>query len=118
MQSSQGVLALNASLSWQDETQSVAASTAVYDTDSPADRVRDTPVAYAHHENESRTLLNARLSWSMPMESSNLVVSLWGQNITDEEYGVFGFNYGDALALNLHQYGAPRTVGLDISWEM
>lgn len=118
MQSSQGVLALNASLSWQDETQSVAAATAVYDTDSPADRVRDTPVAYAHHENESRTLLNARLSWSMPMESSNLVVSLWGQNITDEEYGVFGFNYGDALALNLHQYGAPRTVGLDISWEM
>lgn len=121
MQSRQGVLSLNASLSWQDETQSVAAATAVYDTDARGEegyQVRDTPVAYAHHENESRTLLNARLSWSMPMESSNLVVSLWGQNITDEEYGVFGFNYGDALALNLHQYGAPRTVGLDISWEM
>lgn len=117
-ETSQGVLALNTTLSWQDETQSVASATAVYDTDTPADRVRDTPVSYDYYANESRTLLNARLSWSMPMESSNLVVSLWGNNITDEEYGVFGFNYGDALALNLHQYGAPRTVGLDISWEM
>lgn len=113
-----GELSLTTSVSWQGETQSVAAATAIYDTDSPTDMVRDTPVAYQHHENESRTLLDTRLSFTMPLQSSNLVVSLWGRNLTDEEYGVFGFNYGDALALNLHQYGAPRTVGLDISWEM
>ncbi|TFH68813.1 hypothetical protein E3W66_02350 [Gammaproteobacteria bacterium LSUCC0057] len=113
MDSANGVLSLSANVSYQDETQPIAASVDKYTIGGVS-----TPVTFAQHENDSRTLVNARLSWSKAMASSNLVVSLWGQNITDEEYGVFGFNYGASVGLNLHQYGAPRTVGLDITWEM
>lgn len=113
MDSANGVLSLSANVSYQDETQPIAASVDKYTIGGVS-----TPVTFAQHENDSRTLVNARLSWSKAMASSNLVVSLWGQNITDEEYGVFGFNYGADVGLNLHQYGAPRTVGLDITWEM
>ena len=113
MDGASGKLSLAADVSYQDETQPIAASTDKY-----AISDINTPVAFEQYENESRTLLNARLSWSKALDSSNVVVSLWGKNITDEDYGVFGFNYGASLGLNLHQYGAPRTVGLDISWEM
>ena len=113
MDGASGKLSLAADVSYQDETQPIAASTDKY-----AISDINTPVAFEQYENESRTLLNARLSWSKALDSSNVVVSLWGKNITDEDYGVFGFNYGSSIGLNLHQYGAPRTVGLDISWEM
>lgn len=60
-------------------------------------------------------LLNARLTLSdiKVGARSNLKVSLWGKNITDEEYIVYGsnFNFFDAQA-----YGAPATYGVDVSF--
>ncbi|GEN40942.1 TonB-dependent receptor [Pseudoalteromonas nigrifaciens] len=65
---------------------------------------------------DNYALLNARLTLSNIKigERSNLKVSLWGKNITDEEYIVFGsnFNFFDAQA-----YGTPRTYGIDVSFE-
>ena len=64
---------------------------------------------------ESYELLNARLTLSdiKVGERSNLKVSLWGKNITDEEYIVYGsnFNFFDVQA-----YGAPATYGVDVSF--
>ena len=75
-------------------------------------------MAYAQMPNNERTIVNARLSWTKALQDSNVVVALWGKNLLDEDYRNFGFNYGEALGLNLHQYGEPATFGLDFTWEM
>ena len=110
-------LALTLTAAYQDETVSIPVSTAVYNTNA-ANPAPDTPVAYAQTPNNERTIVNARLSWTKALKDSNVVVALWGKNLLDEDYRNFGFNYGDALGLNLHQYGEPATFGLDFTWEM
>lgn len=97
--------------SYQGETYSVASSTGVYNVNS----VPTHPVNFEQLPNQERTLVNARLSWSQELESgAEVTVAAWGKNLTDEEYRTFGFNYGPALGLNLHNYGEPKTVGLDL----
>lgn len=60
-------------------------------------------------------LLNARLTLSdiKVGERSNLKVSLWGKNVTDEDYVIHGanFSYFDSKT-----YGAPATYGLDVTF--
>ena len=116
MESGSNLLALSISAAYQDETVSIPVSTAVYNTN--ANPAPDTPVAYAQMPNNERTIVNARLSWTKALQDSNVVIALWGKNLLDEDYRNFGFNYGDALGLNLHQYGEPATFGLDFTWEM
>jgi len=116
MESGSSALALNVNAAYQGETVSIPVSTAVYNTN--ANPAPDTPVAYAQVKNNERTIVNARLSWTKALEDGNVVVALWGKNLLDEDYRNFGFNYGDALGLNLHQYGEPATFGLDFTWEM
>ncbi|MDA7853291.1 TonB-dependent receptor [Porticoccaceae bacterium] len=116
MESGSNQLALSISAAYQDETVSIPVSTAVYNTN--ANPAPDTPVAYAQMPNNERTIVNARLSWTKALQDSNVVVALWGKNLLDEDYRNFGFNYGEALGLNLHQYGEPATFGLDFTWEM
>jgi len=58
------------------------------------------------------------LSWIRPMDNGGaLNVSLWGRNITDEEYRTFSFNFGPALGLNLSQWGSPSTFGMDVRYQ-
>jgi iron complex outermembrane receptor protein len=101
---------------WQTETYSVAASTAIYDTN--GNTLPDLPIAYEQRENQSRTLINARLGWALEMADSNMEIAIWGTNLTDEDYRAFGFNYGSGLGLNVHQYGAPRMYGIDLTIEL
>jgi len=117
MRNASGQLDWSTDVSYQSETVSIASSTGVYDTDGIPSSP-DTPVAFAQVPNQARTLVNTRISWSQTLESgSDLVISVWGKNITDEEYRTFGFNYGPALGLNLHNYGAPRTYGVELGYE-
>jgi iron complex outermembrane receptor protein len=46
-------------------------------------------------------------------DSSKLRVSLWGKNLTDEEYINWGIDFG-ALGWAGAVYGEPRTYGLDV----
>jgi len=79
--------------------------------------VSNQPVAFEILENQDRLVMNARLSWDLALQSGGTVsVAAWGMNITDEEYRAFGFNYGPALGLNAHQYGAPATYGIDFTY--
>jgi len=56
-------------------------------------------------------LLNARVSLAdIEVGDSRLALSLWGKNLTDEEYYINGIPLG-AVALNY--FGDPRTVGID-----
>jgi len=65
---------------------------------------------------DSYELLNARLTLSDIKIGlrSNLKVSLWGKNITDEEYVVYGSNFN---FFNAQAYGAPATYGVDVSFQ-
>ncbi|AMN46208.1 TonB-dependent receptor [Steroidobacter denitrificans] len=57
-------------------------------------------------------LLDARLSLTdIPVNGGNLRFSLWGKNLTDENYYTFHFSYIVPTAM----FGAPRSYGLDVS---
>lgn len=102
-----GKLSLNLNANHQGETFPLALS---------SDSYASGPVIFAQAPNNERTLVNARLSLSeVKMGSSKLRVSLWGRNLTDEDYREFSFNYGASLGLNVAQYGEPRTYGVDFS---
>lgn len=69
---------------------------------------------------DSRTLVNARISLSeIPLSSDGegrLRVSLWGKNLTDEEYRRWGIDFG-SLGWAGALYGEPRTYGIDVHYD-
>ncbi|MCG3170144.1 MAG: Vitamin B12 transporter BtuB [Pseudomonadales bacterium] len=81
---------------------------------------KDTFVFHSY-ENEwnspdDRTLVNGRLSLNdikLGSDKGSLRVSLWGKNLTDEEYINWGIDFG-ALGFSGATYGEPRTYGLDV----
>tara|TARA_R110002110_G_C13470229_1_gene720363 strand:+ start:33 stop:935 length:903 start_codon:yes stop_codon:yes gene_type:complete len=62
---------------------------------------------------ESYGLLNASLGLNM-ISGSGWSASLWGRNLTDEEYLVTGLT---SQLVQLGQAGAPRTYGVTVSYE-
>lgn len=67
--------------------------------------------------NDSYTIMNARLTLqeiSVGEGKGEFKLSLWGKNINDEEYEVYGF---DVIGGNTRAYGLPRTYGVDIVYE-
>lgn len=64
----------------------------------------------------ARTLIDGRITLSdIPLGSDvgQLEVALWGKNLTDKEYRVFGIDFG-ALGFTGDTFGEPRTYGLDV----
>ena len=109
------VVSFNLSGNYQDETVSIGASTSLY----TAQGAPQIPVNFQQPSNQSRTLVNTRLTWSYMGDSgTQIMVSAWGRNITDEEYRTFGYNLGADLGLPVHQWGNPATYGIDISLSM
>ena len=93
---------------WQDEWYPSALNAAVIDG---VPVIRDTQVM------DARTLINARLSLEeIPAGDGTVTVSLWGRNLGDDDHPVFSINFGE-LGPITEQYGAPRTYGLDITYE-
>jgi outer membrane receptor protein involved in Fe transport len=60
------------------------------------------------------TLLNARLNWSI---GRNLNLAAYVDNVADEEYYQGGFAVTQALGAAIVVQGAPRTYGLEASYE-
>ena len=109
------VLSFNLSGNYQDATESIGASTSLY----AAAGAPSIPVNFQQPINQSRTLVNTRLTWTYTGNSgTQFMVSAWGRNITDEEYRTFGYNLGADLGLPVHQWGNPATYGVDISVSM
>lgn len=61
----------------------------------------------------SRTLVNASATFRTP--DDRLGLSLWGKNLTDEEYAVHALDFR-ALGYVLRNYGEPRTFGVTLSY--
>ncbi|MFZ8885470.1 MAG: TonB-dependent receptor [Steroidobacteraceae bacterium] len=107
METGFGNLGLNVNANYQSDTYPIALS---------SDSYASGPVIFRQLTNNSRTLVNARLSLGdIKVGNSTMRVSVWGRNLTDEDYREFSFNYGAALGLNVAQYGEPRTYGIDFS---
>ena len=106
---------LQVSANYQDETVSITSSTTSYTaTGQPA-----IPANMQQPSNQERTLVNARLSWRTILKSGQrLNVTAWGRNITEEQYRTFGFNFGAAWAIAVHQWGNPATYGVDFSIDL
>ncbi len=78
---------------------------------------------------DDRSLVNARLALSdVALGDGSLVVALWGQNLTDEEYRIntipFGGvdqrvdpNGGSGVGWTTSYFGDPRTYGIEVSYE-
>ncbi len=70
---------------------------------------------------ESRTLFNARVGLSEIMlgDAGSMRVALWGKNLSDEEYKLYGADLGvnQGLGYAGNSFGAPRSYGVDFIYE-
>lgn len=97
-----------AQVNWQDDWYEVALWQAV---------VSGQPVIYDHQVMDERTIVNGRINLeNIELGGGTLRASLWGRNLTDEDYPTFAINYG-GLGPIAEQYGAPRMWGIDVSYE-
>ncbi len=109
-----GDLNLQVNANYQDATVSIATAQGVYDA--PQAGLPSIPMNFEQAVNHSRTLVDARLSWDVEIdETAGVTVALWGRNLLDEDYRTFGFNFGPALGLPVHQWGVPATYGIDVN---
>jgi len=69
-------------------------------------------VQKANTQAESRTLLNGSITWEGPNE--HLEISLYGRNLTDEEYRVSANPV--ATLWNFSRYGPPRELGIQVGY--
>lgn len=65
---------------------------------------------------DSYGLVNVRAGWSR-IRGSDISVHLWGKNLADEEYVVGGVFLFDNFGYSVNNFGAPRTYGIDVSWD-
>ncbi len=68
---------------------------------------------------DSYTLLNGRLTLAeIPgIPAGSLRLALWGKNLTDEEYTVFGNDLLSNLGIMTASYAPTRSYGLDLVYE-
>ena len=115
LNSSDSSLDFQISANYQDRTISIGSSPSNYNQSTGLNPTDDVPVNFQQAANQSRTLVNARLTWAMELADGNRVsVAAWGRNITDEDYRTFGYNFGADLGLAVHQWGDPATYGVDV----
>lgn len=75
------------------------------------------PIIHPFLGMDERTVVNARLSLEQIEVGGGVMrVSLWGENLTDDDYSVSGINFG-GLAIITESYGAPRTWGVELAYE-
>ncbi|WP_027872930.1 TonB-dependent receptor [Spongiibacter marinus] len=111
-QTSIGDFSVFVDANWQDSWEQVSLAPAIISDGMGGQGVYSFPV----RSMDERTVINGRLSLSnIPVDKGELMVSLWGNNLTDDDYPAYGINF-QALGLETEQYGAPRTYGLELRY--
>jgi len=78
---------------------------------------------YYSNTHDQKSKAYALLNSSLEYVNGTWSASLWGRNLTDETYGVRGFFFGNNPVNNNYepelfiQQGAPRTIGLTVSYD-
>lgn len=62
---------------------------------------------------EDYWLLDAQLAW----EGDGYRINLWGKNLADEEYLVYGLDLRAGFGFDYLMRGAPRTYGVEVQWD-
>jgi iron complex outermembrane receptor protein len=70
-------------------------------------------------EADSHTLVNARVNLDAIslVDTGNLSLSLWGKNLTDEEYRTYSIGAFEPLGFTTTVYNEPLSWGLDLIYE-
>jgi iron complex outermembrane recepter protein len=106
-----GELNLFMQYSWQDKSYAASLTTGIMGSGATA-----IPYEYEKLSLEARDMLNARLSWrAIPIGNESLRVTLWGKNLTDEDWPSYNINFG-SLGLYTEQYVDPRTYGIEVAY--
>ena len=97
---------------WQDKTVGAALWTNNYAVPGGTyPYIYDAPVF------KDRAVVNARIGIeNVELSSGTLRASIWGRNLTDEEYQNFAINFG-SLGPITEQFAEPLTYGLDVTYE-
>lgn len=69
---------------------------------------------YGEIQQEGYWLLNGRIT--LADSTDRYAVSLWGSNLTDEEYDIYGINLQSGFGFNYFMEGAPRTWGVELTY--
>lgn len=64
----------------------------------------------------AHALWDARVTLSRALPRGELQLALWGKNLSDEEYYTGHFNGGSGFPVTSAIWGAPRSVGLDVTY--
>lgn len=99
---------------WQQKSAASALWTGTYGASAGGPIV----VAYKPIMLDARTIVNARLTMGDIRlgDDGRLNISLWGKNLTDDDYNTFGINFA-TLGVITEQYGPPRTYGIDVTYQ-
>jgi iron complex outermembrane receptor protein len=102
-------------LNWQDEWYASAAYPALVAVSRNGPTV---PVLYDNPPMDTRTVVDARLSLeNVEVGDGAMRFTLWGKNLTDEDYSTYGINFGNDIGLLTQNYGDPRTFGIEVAYE-
>ena len=75
---------------------------------------------YGEQRLDAYTLINGRVTLAdinLGNRSGALRASLWGKNLTDEEYIIDAFAVGDPAVTIANAYGDPRTLGIEFVYD-
>jgi iron complex outermembrane receptor protein len=99
-----GNMAVRADFKWTDDYRTEIA----YNTGAPASDAANARIT----EIESFALLDARVSYALG--EGNLEFSVWGKNLTDEEYPTHIIPFlGNGFSI----FAPPRTYGVSVAWK-
>lgn len=74
-----------------------------------------------YYSTKGYSLVNGRLTWSTEWDERPVSVSLWAKNILNDRYPVYSTGPGAQLTGYFYQaftYNAPRSVGVEVSFEL
>jgi len=73
------------------------------------------PLQNLHSQLDAYSLLNGRLTLAdIPLGNGSMKVAAWGKNLLDEDYRMSTIPF---IIWTVSYYGAPRTYGMDLSYE-
>lgn len=108
MQGNAGILDFGISASWQDDVWINSLNTIA--------EIEYTPRDVRHAiQQEAYWLVNASMTWTDIM-GSNLSVSTYVKNLTNEEYSLGGIQLYPSFGISTKVFGEPRTYGMQLRY--
>jgi iron complex outermembrane recepter protein len=69
---------------------------------------------YENIKQDAYALVNSRLTWRGNLEDYS--ISIWGKNLTQEEYDAYAINLQAGFGYDYYQPGQPMTFGVEVSY--